>query len=66
MGGLLRAILCSLRAFQSIEHLYGLMGRVSLDDGGEAARICSDNGLELAQGFRLTLGRALESLKRLP
>ena len=52
-----------LSAFQPIEHLFRLMDRLSLDDGGEVARLCSGIGLELAQGFRLTLDRALESLK---
>jgi len=52
-----------LSAFQPIEHLFRLMDRVSLDDGGEVARFCSGIGLELAQGFRLTLDRVLESLK---
>jgi len=52
-----------LSAFQPFEHLFRLMDRVSLDDGGEVARFCSGIGLELAQGFRRTLDRVLESLK---
>jgi hypothetical protein len=52
-----------LSAFQPIEHLFRLMDRVSLGDGGEVARFCSGISLELAQGFRRTLDRVLESLK---
>jgi hypothetical protein len=51
-----------LNAFRPIEHLFRIMSKASLEDGGEMARHCAEVGLELARGFRVKLDVALNNL----
>lgn len=52
-----------LNAFSPMEHLFRVMSKTSLEDGGELARHCAEVGLELARVFRIKLDATLDTLK---
>ncbi|EHJ48946.1 hypothetical protein DFW101_2944 [Solidesulfovibrio carbinoliphilus subsp. oakridgensis] len=51
-----------VNAFRPVENLFHICSHLSVDEGGETARLCSEIGLELARSFRVKLDAALERL----